>query len=284
MLSPEEQERANQLKEQDLVNRERKLEDESQRLSQERLAYLEVQRRFAEVRGRNIRILMMVFVVVAIGAGYFAFNYMDKKERYFEQIVLASKNIDKLTKVLSLTQDEVLSSSSALVDKKNQLKVTKTMLTDLKTATEQLHQEINQMKNSQANSEAERNALLTSAQALSSQLKNLKVQLEDNDLTNDINEAFIAYQENDLRNFQKTLAEHYESIQSKEQSLEQKQSQLLALEQTLAQKDQKIAELTHHISELNTSLTQVQDKYQASQASYASLEQEVKELRKAPKH
>ena len=171
-------ERANQFKTQDLIKRERKLQEDSTLLQRERETFSASQEAAASRRSSSIT-LLPVLLVACIFGGYFAYQQLEKRSFHYNQIASASKNIDKLANILSLTQDEVLTQSTALEIKKGELDKTKDMLFDLKQSSDQLRREIQRLKGDQATSASEKASLVESADILAQQLGELKVQLED---------------------------------------------------------------------------------------------------------
>ena len=212
------QERANRIKAQDLMQRERKLEDDQRILNQERKMLIDTRDSLISSRQRRSALVLPLLLVAAVAAGIFAFQNIEQQKRYYEQVTEASKNIDKLAKVLSVTQDEVVITTSKLSTKQVELERTKAMLSELRTTTDQLQFEISQLKGGNTATIEETNALSLSAGTLSGQLAQLRSQLEENYLTNDINEVYIEYQENDLRRAQQALLEKEQEL-NKQQNL-----------------------------------------------------------------
>ena len=253
-------ERANQLKNQDLIKRERKYADEHLQLQKERQALLETQQEETASRQKPLLYIIPLILITCIIAGYSAYDQINKKQRQFDQITVASKNIDKLANLLSMTQDQVIDKSSALSNKKNELDKTKTMLQALKGTTDQLHTEITQLKSNQSTSESEKTALATSAQTLTQQLSKLNEQLEDTYLTIDLNEVFIDYQENDLKVFKDVLATHKALLEEKDESLNKQQIQQQTLKQSVEEKAETLSTKTEQLEKLKTEFATVEDK------------------------
>ena len=221
------QERANRIKAQNLIQRERKLEDEQRVLQQEREMLEHTQIALKVNRQRRTAFMLPLLLVAAIAAGMMAFRNIEQQQQYFDQVTTASKNIDTLAKLLSVTQDEVVIATSSLSTKQVELERTKTMLADLKQTTDQLTMEIRQLKGDSYEFAEDKSALSLSADNLTAQLATLKEQLEDKYLTNDINEVYIEYTENDLRKAQQKLKDQ---------------------EKVLAHKDQEIADLRNRLA------------------------------------
>ncbi len=219
-----ETERANRFKAKELMEREQKIKDETRLLKQEREAMLAAERRIGSRKQNRSSLLVPILLAACIGAGYVAFDHFNTNERYFEQMATASRNIDKLANALNMTQDEVLTRAEQLTAKKTELERTKAMLAELKQTTDRLQSEINLLKNDRQTTPAEHQSLTQSAQTLSTQLAELKEQLEDKYLTIDINEAFIDYQENDLRKLNLALKAQSESNAMKERMLDDREA------------------------------------------------------------
>lgn len=263
-----ETERANQLKAQDLIKREQSVEQERRAFAQERQRFFETQRLLTSQRQKRTRLVMPFLLLTCIIAGYVAFKQLGEQSKHYEQITQASENIDKLARILSFTQEEMLNNSSALIDKKTQLDKTKNMLSELSKTSEKLQLEIKQLKSNRVTSEVEKTALSVSVKMLSTQLANLNTQLEDNYLTNDINEAYIDYQERDLNNFKDQLTAQINAIQKTELSMLEQQNQVRALKQELLLKEDK--------------LLAANNQYQQLKTQYTSLEKEAQTLKNQP--
>jgi hypothetical protein len=267
-------ERANRLKMQELKAREHKLE-EDKRLNNKEVESLAL--RQAELESKqstsNFIILPMLLIVCIVG-GYLAFDYINQQKLQYNQIALASKNIDKLANILNITQEEVIDKSSALKNKKIELDRTKTMLVDLKTTSDQLQTEITKLKDTQLTTDTEKSTLTSSAEILVSQLSGLKTQLEDNYLTNDINEAFIDYQENDLKGFKKALTDYQEQLAQKEGSLTEQQAKQELLEKLLLTSKKQNDTLSKQLSDMNKSLKDIQSQFQSTSKENKDLAKE----------
>jgi len=271
-------ERANQLKSQDLIKREKKYTDENLQLQKERKSLLETQQEEITSRQKPLMYIIPLILVTCIIAGYSAYDQINKKQLQFDQITVASKNIDKLANILSMTQDQVIDKSSALSNKKNELDKTKTMLQALKGTTDQLHTEITQLKSNQSTSESERTALATSAQTLTKQLSKLKEQLEDTYLTIDLNEVFIDYQENDLNVFKDALASHKALLEEKDENLNKQQIQQQVLEQSVEEKSETLSTKTEQLKKLKTEFTTVEDKLKLARIENLKILQQNRQL------
>lgn len=95
-----EQDRANQIKTQDLIRRERQLEQDKQALQAEFRVLKRAQSRNNKASQRRSQLILPILLISAIAAGVFAFDNLAKQERYAAQVNQASDNIDKLTELL----------------------------------------------------------------------------------------------------------------------------------------------------------------------------------------
>jgi len=273
-----EKERANQLKAQDLIGREKKYKEEILSLNKERQDLLDAQQTLEKSRPKPFVLIVPFLLLACIVAGYFAYEQLNKKEQHFEQVTVASENIDKLAKLLNSSQDEVLLASGELINKKNELNKTKSMLLGLKNTINQLQLEITQLKGNQETTESERLALAFSANTLSDQLAILKTQLEDKYLTNDINEAYIDYQQHDLNAAKTALSSQIETVQEKEHALTLKENQQKTLEDSLKNKEQLLLEQGSKTLALNDDLEKVKKQLENLQVGYTQLENQNAKL------
>jgi len=272
-------ERANQLKSQDLIQRERKFSEENLQLNKERQSLLQTRREVEETKKKSSVYIIPALLLTCVIAGYFAYDQMNKKQQHFNQISNASKNIDKLADILSRTQNQVMTKSSALKDKKTELEKTKGMLTELNNTSEQLRSEIANLKTNQQTSEAERTTLAESATTLSKQLETLKVQLDDNYLTIDINEAFIEYQDNDIAAFQSVLNEQKKILQLKDENLNEHIVQKQKLEKVIAEKERSLTEKDFALMEKQSSLERLKANFAVFKQEFESTKQENTDLK-----
>lgn len=251
-------ERATRLKAQELNKREQKLEQE-QKLLKKEAESLTSRRQELETKKKNTSLILLpVLLIVCIIGGYLTFDHLDQRERQYNQITLASKNIDKLANILNITQEEMLDKSAALHNKKLELDKTKAMLMGLKTTSDQLQDEITKLKGNQPTSEAGNSVLTNSAETLAAQLFDLKTQLEDNYLTLDVNEAFIDYQENDIETFKTALDKYKKQLEQKEDSLSQHKTKQTLLEELLVSSKEQNNKLSTQLSEMNINLKTIQ--------------------------
>jgi len=278
-----EKERANQLKAQDLIQRERKYNEENLQLNKERQALLQTKKEIHESKQKPTLYLIPFLLVACVVAGYFTFEHLNKKQAHFDQITYASKNIDKLANLLSQSQNQVMDKSSALQNKKTELNKTKNMLSDLKTTTDQLQSEISSLKSDKKTTDSEHSNLTTSAEILTSQLEALKAQLEDEYLTIDLYEAFIDYQEKDLEVFKVVMSKQQEILDQKDANLNEHLSQNQALEKVLAEKEIILSEKDRVLLEQESSLDRLKTKFSTIKKEFDSTKTEDTTLKdKAP--
>lgn len=253
MASPEEliieqRTRALNLKEDSLIRQ----------AEQQALSLAKRQQELAVKQRKNQFYLVPILLVICIAGGYFAFDYMNQQQIQYHQIALASKNIDKLAALLNMTQEEVIDKSNALQSKKIELDKTKTMLVDLKAASDQLQAEITKIQENPLTEGSLKASLNVTAESLASQLANLRTQLEDTYLTIDINEAFIDHQEHDLKTFKAALADYQTKLAKKEGSLNEQQAKQASLESLLASSKAQNDKLSAQLDEMNQSLKSIQ--------------------------
>ena len=252
-------ERANRYKAQELTQREQKLEEQQRLQEQEALSLAKRQQELAIKQRKNQFYLVPILLVICIAGGYFAFDYLDQQKAQFNQIAQASKNIDKLAALLNMTQEQVIDKSNTLQTKKVELDKTKTMLLDLKTASDQLQAEITKIQENPLTEGSIKASLNLSAESLAAQLANLRTQLEDTYLTIDINEAFIDYQEHDLKTFKAALADYKSKLAKQEGSLNAQQAKQSSLESLLAASKAQNDKLSSQLDEMNQSLKDIQN-------------------------
>jgi len=252
-----EKERANQLKSQSLIDRESKYKEESFLLNQERQSLLDVKQTIERTRYKPFVLIMPFLLMACIVAGYFSYEQLNTKEQYFEHISAAAQNIDKLAGLLSSSQEDALTASNELLAKQKELVKTRAMLVDLRTTTDQLQLEVKQLKSSQDPTGLDQMTLALSVVTLSDQLATLKAQLDEYYLTNDVNEAFIEYQEKDLS-----------SVKAQQQNL---QDAIVNKEKMLLEQDTKTAQLSR-------SLKNMKNQYQALEVRNKALESQNAQL------
>jgi len=247
-----EKERANQLKSQSLIDRESKYKEESFLLNQERQSLLDAQQTIERKRQKPFVLLMPFLLLACIVAGYFSYEQLNTKEQYFEQVTVAAENIDKLAGLLSSSQENVQAASNELQNKQKELAKTRAMLLDLRATTDQLQLEVTRLKDANDPSASGEMALTSSVITLSAQLANLKAQLEENYLTNDVNEAYIEYQEKDLNTVKVQQKNLQASIETKEQLLQEKDSKTAQLSTSLESMQNQLQALKARNKELES--------------------------------
>jgi hypothetical protein len=252
-----EKERANQLKSQSLIDRESKYKEESFLLNQERQSLLDAKQTIERTRHKPFVLIMPFLLLACIVAGYFSYEQLNTKEQYFEQVSAAAQNIDKLAGLLSSSQEDALTASNELLAKQKELVKTRAMLVDLRMTTDQLQLEVKQLKSSQDPTGLDQMTLALSVVTLSDQLATLKAQLDEYYLTNDVNEAFIEYQEKDLS-----------SVKAQQQNLQD----------AIANKEKMLLEQDTKTAQLSRSLKNMKNQYQALEARNKALESQNAQL------
>lgn len=252
-----EKERSNRLKAQELSQRQHKLEEDQRLQEKEALSLAKRQQELAIKLKKNQLFLLPTLLVICIVGGYFAYDYMNQQRIQYHQIAIAAQNIDKLAALLNLTQDQVIDRSQDLQSKKIELDKTKDMLLNLRNASDQLQSEIVRLQEQPFSSSDEKQGLSHSAENLSQQLANLKIQLEDHFLTNDINEAFIDFQEQDLKVFKAAMTSYQEKLTQREGSLTAQKARQASLEDLLESSQQQNKLLTEQLEQMNTSIKQM---------------------------
>lgn len=230
-----EKERANQQQSQSLIDREAKYKEENDLLNQERQSLLDAHQISARKRHKPFALLMPFLLFSCIVAGYFAYEQLNTKEQYFEQVSVAADNIDKLAGLLSSSQEDVLTASTELQNKQRELVRTRAMLLDLRTTADQLQLEVAVLKNPHDPIGLDQTTLAASVLTLSDQLSSLKSQLEEYYLTNDVNEAFIEYQEKDLT----IVKTQHEDLLARNRALEAQNAQLALVNNQLKRQSAK---------------------------------------------
>jgi len=251
-----EKERANQLKSQSLIDRESRYKEESFLLNQERQSLLDAQQTIERRRQKPFVLILAFLLLACIVAGYFSYEQLNTKEEYFEQVTVAAENIDKLAGLLSSSQKDAQTASNALQNKQKELVKTRAMLVDLRNTTDQLQLEVTQLKGTSDSSTLGETNLASSVVTLSGQLATLKVQLEEYYLTNDVNEAYIEYQEKDLNTVKAQQKNLQTSIENKELLLLEKDTKTAALSISLENMQNQIEALETRNKELESHNTQ----------------------------
>ena len=107
-----EQERANQSKAKELMKREQRIQ-EREALIEQREAVQQAQQHERRVaKQQRTSLIAPLLLITCIGAGYLAFEQISQQRAYFQQVKTAEAHVDKLTRVLSLTQARMVDSSS----------------------------------------------------------------------------------------------------------------------------------------------------------------------------
>lgn len=124
-------ERANQAKSKELMSRERRL-DEREALLDMRVKVVEAEKEQRErIKRQRNSFMVPALLLVCIGAGYFAYKQVNQNQMYFKQVQTAQEHVDKLTRVLNLTQSRVVSSNSTIQLRNAELEQTQKQLSEL---------------------------------------------------------------------------------------------------------------------------------------------------------
>lgn len=266
-----ETERANQFKAQELIKRENKIADDLNILENEKQALNELKKQLQAKQQRRSVIVIPILFAACIMAGYFAFEQMEVQQQQYKQLNTATRNIDKLTQVLNTTQDSMLDTRTELTTKQKELERTKNMLSELKNTSQQLETEITQLRSNSPTTQAEKDALSLSASTLLTQLSELKLQLEDKYLNDDINEAYIEYQERDLKELERVA-------QQREFDLHHQLEELQALSEAYTQKEQDLESVNAQLAALTRRYERNQEKLRESQRDYLTSKMQMETL------
>lgn len=131
-------ERANQNKSKELMSREQRL-NEREALLEMRVKVIEAEKEQRErIKRQRDSFVVPFLLLVCIGAGYFAYKQVSQNQMYFEQVQTAQQHVDKLTRVLNLTQSKVISSNSTIQLRNAELEQTQKQLSELENELEAL--------------------------------------------------------------------------------------------------------------------------------------------------
>jgi hypothetical protein len=126
-----ERERATQNKAKELLAREQQLA-EQQLLLEKREQVFEAQRHRQRMAKRNrASLIAPLLLITCVAAGYFAYEQIDQQRQYFQQIKAAEAHVDKLARVLSITQERMVSNTSTIEERNAQLAATQSKLESL---------------------------------------------------------------------------------------------------------------------------------------------------------
>jgi hypothetical protein len=126
-----EKERANQLKAQDLIHREHRLAENETILKREQSLFREQHKTRKQLQSKRSSLVAPILLIACVAAGYFAFENLDQQRTYFKQVKAASANVDKLARVLGITQQKMVKASSELEQKKLELEQAKELVMNL---------------------------------------------------------------------------------------------------------------------------------------------------------
>ena len=136
-----ERERATQNKAKELLAREQQLK-EQQELLEKREQIFEARQHRQRLANRNRASLVApLLLITCVAAGYFAYEQIDQQRQYFQQVKVAEAHVDKLTRVLSITQERMVSNTSTIAERNTQLAQTQAKLEALESELAKLQDE-----------------------------------------------------------------------------------------------------------------------------------------------
>ncbi len=133
-----ERERAIQNKAKELLAREQLL-NEQQELLEKREQIFDARQHSQRLANRNrASLIAPLLLITCVAAGYFAYEQIDQQRQYFQQVKAAEAHVDKLTRVLSITQERMVSNTSTIAERNTQLAQTQAKLEALENELAQL--------------------------------------------------------------------------------------------------------------------------------------------------
>ena len=139
-----ERERATQNKAKELLAREQQLA-EQQLLLEKREQIFEAQRHRQRMAKRNrASLIAPLLLITCVAAGYFAYEQIDQQRQYFQQVKAAEAHVDKLSRVLSITQERMVSNTSTIEERNAQLAETQSKLESLEAELTRLQNPANE--------------------------------------------------------------------------------------------------------------------------------------------
>ncbi|KZY59220.1 hypothetical protein A3742_04860 [Oleiphilus sp. HI0071] len=136
-----ERERATQNKAKELLAREQQLA-EQQLLLEKREQIFETQRHRQRLAKRNkASLIAPLLLITCVAAGYFAYEQIDQQRQYFQQVKVAEAHVDKLSRVLNITQERMVSNTSTIEERNAQLAQTQSKLESLEAEFSRLQNE-----------------------------------------------------------------------------------------------------------------------------------------------
>ncbi len=121
-------ERANQLKAQDLIQREQRLAENEALLKREQGLFREQHQTRTQIQSKRGSLVAPILLIACVAAGYFAFENINDQRQYFKQVKAASANVDRLSRVLGITQQKMVKASSELDKKRIELEHAKQLV------------------------------------------------------------------------------------------------------------------------------------------------------------
>lgn len=126
-----ERERATQNKAKELLAREQQLAEQLL-LLEKREQIFEAQRHRQRMAKRNrASLIAPLLLITCVAAGYFAYEQIDQQRQYFQQMKAAEAHVDKLSRVLSITQERMVSNTGTIEERNAQLAETQSKLESL---------------------------------------------------------------------------------------------------------------------------------------------------------
>lgn len=134
-----ERERSIQNKTKELIKREYSV-DERESLLAKREQILQAQQQRRRLARRNkASLIAPILLITCVIAGYFAYEQINQQRQYFKQVKAAQAHVDKLTRVLNLTQ-------ARMVDSGQEVKLRTAELASTHTKLKALQEELSKMK------------------------------------------------------------------------------------------------------------------------------------------
>lgn len=251
-----EKERANQLKAQDLIQREHRLSENETILKREQSLFREQHKTRKQLQSKRSSLVAPILLIACVAAGYFAFENLDHQRTYFKQVKAASANVDKLARVLGITQQKMVKASSELEQKKLELEQAKELVMNLLGNSQNIEIDAQQTSRQQnliqtllIQSEAPSNYVEPqSKQAPKTSYEKLYTQLNEAGSTGTIGSA---QQVDELHGIKRTLNENARQLS---ESID-----------VLAEREKLIESLKQNVATLSEELTSLKESYRVLQ-------------------
>jgi len=134
-----ERERAIQNKTKELIKREYSIDERESLLAKREQILHAQQQRQRYARRNKASLAAPIFLITCVIAGYFAYEQINQQREYFEQVKAAQVHVDKLTRVLNLTQ-------ARMVDSKQEVQLRNAELASTHTKLNALQAELSALK------------------------------------------------------------------------------------------------------------------------------------------